>query len=180
MYKVYIVTNLLNKKRYIGITSSSIKDRFNHHCSQGYYLTSSIKKHGRENFIIEQVATCSSKKIAATFEVKLIAKLQTKAPYGYNFTNGGECPTKTKEVSEKISKSKRGKKFSESHKKAVGDAARIRSAKLKGTSRPAFSQQWKDNMSKGKKGIKLTQEHKDNISKALKARKLNNIEYNMR
>jgi group I intron endonuclease len=169
MYSVYLVTNLVNKKRYVGITSRSVKERFTHHCTQGYYLTSSIKKHGRDCFSLELITTTSSKQTAAKYEILLIKKFNTKFPNGYNFSDGGQAPTHTPEVRRKISESKRGVRCSPEHTERIRKAAKINGAKRKGTSRPEFSSEWKQNMSKGRTGIKFSDEHRKSISNALKS-----------
>lgn len=168
MYKVYMVTNLINSKRYVGITKKSVNDRFIHHCSQGFHLTSAIKKYGRNNFKLETLAYCSSKEIACLYEIKLIKKLNTKVPNGYNFSEGGECPTHTQEVKDKISMQLIGKKKSPEHTKKIQENAIINGLKRKGIARSEFTDEWKLNISKGKKGTFYTQEHKNNISKALR------------
>jgi group I intron endonuclease len=169
MYSVYLVTNLVSKKRYVGITSDSIKARFTRHCTQGHYLTSSIKKHGREQFSLELITITSSKQTAAKYEILLIKKFNTKFPNGYNFSDGGQCPTHTLEVRRKISESKKGVKFSPKHTESIRRANKINGAKRKGIKRPEYSLEWKQNMSKGKTGIKLSDRHRQNISSALKS-----------
>lgn len=169
MYEVYLITNNLNKMRYVGITSKTSKERFWHHCSQGYYLTSSIKKHGKENFTLEVLVKTTSKKLAVKYEKILIEKLKTKAPHGYNFTDGGEAPALTPEIRAKISKTKTGKKVSPKHLEGIRKAARINGDKRKGIKRPEFSTEWKVNISKGSKGKVLSNKHRDAISEGLRA-----------
>ncbi len=50
---------------------------------------------------------------------------------------------------------------------SIGCSGKLRSERTKGKKRPPFSQKWKDNIGKARKGRHLTQEWKDNISKAL-------------
>ena len=53
MYEIYLITNNLNDKKYVGLTSQGYLSRFTSHCSQGFYLTSAIKKYGKENLIFK-------------------------------------------------------------------------------------------------------------------------------
>lgn len=65
----YLVTNKVNGKRYIGISSTSLKRRWYHHltlarCGKRKSLMHlAIKKHGPDNFSIEEIA-CA--KLSAT------------------------------------------------------------------------------------------------------------------
>ena len=52
-YKIYLITNLLNKKQYVGITKFSIEERFLQHTRRGFLLTEAIQKYGKEQFLIE-------------------------------------------------------------------------------------------------------------------------------
>lgn len=71
MYKLYKVTNLITNKIYVGQTKRSLSDRFVGHCTQGYILTSSIKKHGRDNFSIELIEEVETLFEANCREIKL-------------------------------------------------------------------------------------------------------------
>lgn len=112
MYDIYLITNKLNGKKYVGLTKDGYKTRFLHHCSQGYYLTSSIKKHGRDNFSLELLLQVKNKEEAAQEEIRLIRELGSKFPLGYNFSDGGQTPCHTVEVKAKISANTKGKKKS--------------------------------------------------------------------
>ncbi len=168
MYDIYLITNMIDNKRYVGITSKGYKNRFHHHCSQGHYLTSAIKKHGRDNFKLELLMQVDTKEIAAETEIKLIKELGTKVPNGYNFSDGGQTPCHTLEVRQKISESKKGKKVSPEHLLKIQKNAKIQGLKRKGIPRPEFSQEWKDNMSKGSKGKILSEAHRKAISYSIR------------
>jgi group I intron endonuclease len=168
MYDIYLITNLLDSKKYIGITSKGYKNRFQHHCSQGYYLTSAIKKHGRGNFKLELLMQVETKELAAEHEIRLIKELNTKYPNGYNFSNGGQTPCHTPEVREKISQKLTGRKVSEEHLRKIQENAKKHGEKRRGVPRPKFSKEWKSNISKGAKGKVLSESHKKSISEALR------------
>ncbi len=56
--RVYLITNLTNGKRYVGITTRTLRERFNEHIADSNRrakkpLHLSIKKYGKENFKLE-------------------------------------------------------------------------------------------------------------------------------
>jgi group I intron endonuclease len=58
--RVYIITNLINNKKYVGITTKSIEERFKEHTwesnKNGFMvICDAIKKYGKENFKIELI-----------------------------------------------------------------------------------------------------------------------------
>lgn len=90
MYKIYLVTNLENKKQYVGITKFSITERFYQHTKRGFLLTESIKKYGEDKFDIELIEEVDSAGRAYELEQYYIKKYDTKVPNGYNLTDGGD------------------------------------------------------------------------------------------
>ena len=87
------------------------------HCARtitGTAIHAAIRKYGFESFLIEEVFFGSFSECLAK-EVRLIQEENTRAPFGYNLTNGGEGSpgvTQTRESIEKRSKSNKGKKRS--------------------------------------------------------------------
>jgi group I intron endonuclease len=62
---VYKITNIINQKVYIGITSRTIEERFKEHKNRineriHLHLYSSMKKHGVENFKVELLESCDT------------------------------------------------------------------------------------------------------------------------
>lgn len=98
---IYCITNLINDKKYIGLTIRPIKFRFTEHCKPSRnklsVLSNAINKYGKENFKIELLHECSSKEELQTKEEYYIKLYNTMSPSGYNLTSGGESPTFTKE-----------------------------------------------------------------------------------
>jgi group I intron endonuclease len=90
MYNIYLITNLENKKQYVGITKFSITERFYQHSKRGFLLTEAIKKYGEDKFFIELIEEVDSVGRAYELEQYYIKEYNTKVPYGYNLTDGGD------------------------------------------------------------------------------------------
>jgi group I intron endonuclease len=89
---VYLITNLVNGKRYIGQTSRSLEWRWHiHQTRKGCRaLRNAIDKYGANNFSMEVLFDVPTKELAGEFETEYISRYNTKAPNGYNLTDGGE------------------------------------------------------------------------------------------
>lgn len=60
---IYKITNLINGKIYVGRTTQDIQVRFKQHCCDRLrVLPKAIKKHGKENFKIEQICKVCNEK----------------------------------------------------------------------------------------------------------------------
>ena len=130
-YKIYLITNLLNKKQYVGITKFSIEERFLQHTRRGFLLTEAIQKYGKDQFLIELIEEVESIERAYELEQYYIKEYDTKVPSGYNLTDGGdglygvviddEDRKRRSKVMKKLHKEKRtgmyGKKHTEETKK---------------------------------------------------------------
>ena len=94
LFCVYMHTNKVNSKRYIGITNQRPLYRWRTDGS-GYkhqIFGRAINKYGWENFDHELLAVDVSKKEACELEQKYIQEYQTTNPeYGYNVSTGGEA-----------------------------------------------------------------------------------------
>ena len=82
---IYIITNKLNNKRYIGKTAKTIEERWYQHCKNAEYgvdtyLYRAIRKYGSENFSVEFLCDGLDEE-----EVIQIEQLQPE----YNMTKGG-------------------------------------------------------------------------------------------
>jgi group I intron endonuclease len=92
----YIITSNFDDKVYIGTTYKSIEERLKEHYKKSKsnkrnYLHNAIRKYGIENFNIKLLAIFDNKKDAYVNETVLIKELNSKAPLGYNETDGGDC-----------------------------------------------------------------------------------------
>jgi group I intron endonuclease len=108
---VYLITNTINGKRYVGQTTLSLEQRWWRHChksSNCHHLSSAIRKYGKENFIIESIIEPPTIELMNEFEAEYIEKYCTLAPNGYNLTTGGRTPRMNRESIEKRSAAQRG------------------------------------------------------------------------
>ena len=107
-WTVYKHTNKINGKSYIGITSRKPEDRwgtngYKYQSQKSKYLcfSKAIQKYGWDNFTHEILFTGLTKEDACKKEKELISFYNSKAPFGYNLTDGGEG-TSGYEVSEEF------------------------------------------------------------------------------
>jgi group I intron endonuclease len=110
---VYLITNKVNGKRYVGQTTRTLNKRWNSHLTASRRggkcaISKAINKYGEEKFSIEILRVCKSRKELSKFETLLIKKLGTLSPQGYNLTTGGESSIPTEETKKKQSKAKLG------------------------------------------------------------------------
>ena len=95
LYPVYQIVNRLESKPYVGCIlklGKTIEQRFKEHC-RGHgalYLTAAIKKYGKENFTIELLDGGNTPEQSLELEKYWIKRLSSRAPNGYNLTDGGD------------------------------------------------------------------------------------------
>lgn len=119
---IYCVTNKVNGKKYIGLTSRSLRVRQIQHISDSKKVSSSLfhralKKYGEENFTWEVLEAGIPKDLLPKKEQEYIEKYNTFT-CGYNLTLGGEGVfgyKKSEESKAKIAKALRGKKKTAQH-----------------------------------------------------------------
>ena len=97
--KIYLITNLVNGKKYVGQTIRSVESRLSQHisCANGNDavrrkapLYRAIRKHGKENFSVRLLCSCSSQDELNLMEDLYIASLGTLVDNGgYNLRHGG-------------------------------------------------------------------------------------------
>jgi group I intron endonuclease len=85
---IYLITNLINGKQYVGQTVQTIKARFRKHFSdakyKNTYISRAINKYGRENFKIEQIDIAYNQIELNLLEGVYMLWFKTLAPNGYN------------------------------------------------------------------------------------------------
>src|ERR1035437_838224 len=108
---IYLITNSVNGKQYVGQTVQALHSRFAFHTSRAsrcLALKSAIAKYGKENFTIKEFAKCQHVEELNKIEQEKIKEFNTLAPNGYNLTTGGKGHTYSAESRKKMSES--GKK----------------------------------------------------------------------
>ena len=92
---IYKITNLINNKVYIGLTTETIEKRWKNHISCvgkiKRHLYNAMGKYGIENFTIEEIDRSDNFTILGELERKYIKEYNSiNREYGYNITHGGE------------------------------------------------------------------------------------------
>lgn len=92
---VYLVTNRVSGKQYVGITTQEVSRRWQQHCydsrrRSGFLIHAAIRKYGDMTFDVRTVVHRIPGEKASLLEQRLIQELRTLAPHGYNLTLGGE------------------------------------------------------------------------------------------
>lgn len=94
MNYIYQISNTINNKKYIGVTSRTIEERFKEHKSRieernSIHLYQAMQKYGTDNFSITQIDTAETTEEMFEKE-KYYIKLYDSYNNGYNMTLGGE------------------------------------------------------------------------------------------
>ena len=94
---IYKITNLINNKVYIGLTTKSLTYRWSRHLTEGRNLKNqkplyrAIRKYGKGNFQIEEIDSAPDIKTLGELERYYIKCFNSEDPkFGYNLTSGGE------------------------------------------------------------------------------------------
>lgn len=174
MHKIYLITNLLNHKKYVGITKFSIEERFLQHTKKGFLLTEAVQKYGKQKFSIELIEEVESAERAYELEIFYIKKYNTKAPSGYNLTDGGDGifgwqPTDEyrQECSERTRQLHKNQKIGMYGKNHTKETIQKMSESLKGNQNclgRILSEETKLKISSSHKGKSLSDETKKKIS----------------
>lgn len=182
---VYLITNTATGKRYVGVTRRGLKRRWSEHLRAARTgintaLYSAIRKYSEAVFTIEQLASVVNKDDVAVVERALIEQQKTKAPFGYNLTDGGDgvigLPD---EIVKRTAEKNVGRKHSPEALEKIRVAGRLRkqSDETKSKMRAAhsgktLSAEHRAKLSASKLGKKLpprTAEHSEKIAAGLRA-----------
>lgn len=149
MITIYLITNSVNDKKYVGQTVQKLKDRWGAHCcksviKRGRPIALAIAKYGKEVFEIKEIDRADSIEEANKKEVYWTNFYNCFAPNGYSLKAGGRFYSHlSEETKKKISLRHKGKKLS------IEQIENMRAARL---------------------GRKHTPEHKRKISESSKGR----------
>jgi len=98
---VYLTTNLVNGKQYIG--DHSTNDLNDGYLGSGNLIIKALKKYGKENFKKEILEETFSRSNAYKLQKKYIQEYNTLTPNGYNIDRkGGQEPLSIYESHEKL------------------------------------------------------------------------------
>jgi group I intron endonuclease len=127
---IYLITNLINAKTYVGVTRFALAKRWGGHVATAKAggrsrLGSAIRKYGPENFDIAEIASCLSD--SGSVEREVIKSFRPD----YNQTNGGEHTIGRKHTPETVARiiaKNRGKKRTPEQRAANSAQAAARHA----------------------------------------------------
>lgn len=114
---VYVATNSVTAKQYVGITTCKLAHRWRQHVKASERgsklpLHLALAKYGEAAFALKVAASCENQNDLHATEIRLIAELGTFGRRGYNCTLGGEGLLGLKrsaETREKIGAAQRGR-----------------------------------------------------------------------
>lgn len=159
---IYLITNLINGKMYVGL-SVDIPKRWNKHTKTSKNKSRAIKnalnKYGVDNFNFKMIHQCSKKRLGE-LEKFYIKKLNTMSPNGYNLTSGGEHPEWSQESRDKLSVSLTGRVVSNECCQNISKAQK----ESEKTERHIIA------LADMKRGVPLTPEHRNNLKRTLEQR----------
>ena len=126
-YCVYMHTNKINGKKYVGQTCNSTTNRW--HRGKGYkkctYFWNAIQKYGWDNFEHEIIASNLTKEEADNFEKLLIRKLDlTNKEKGYNLRSGGSHGEHSEETKQKLREASLSKTVSKETREKISKATK--------------------------------------------------------
>lgn len=133
-YDVYKITNKVNNKVYIGITSKGISARWKEHIYSAehgcpFKLHNAIRKYGKENFSIELIDFCNSWEELTEKEQYYISEYKSlQDEFGYNMTEGGDGTfgrTHSEETKEKIRQKAIGREVTEATRLKLSEAGKV-------------------------------------------------------
>ncbi len=118
MKTLYVVTNLVNGKKYVGITCDFERRWQQHRSGNGSKLIYlAINKYGIDNIEFDSLVEGPDEWVE-NLEIRMIASLNTQVPNGYNLMEGGSGYTGVKHSEESR------KKMSEAHQYGDNSSAR--------------------------------------------------------
>lgn len=133
---IYVVTNTVNGKQYVGQTLCGIRDRWRKHWRRAeqnkgdcYAIGAAIRKYGKESFTIEVIREFPSdtpQNEIDEAEQSAIRELGTLSPNGYNLVDGGKGGRRSAESLARQSAALKGKPLSAEHRRKLSESQRGR------------------------------------------------------
>jgi group I intron endonuclease len=180
---IYVLTNKINGKRYIGQTRKDLFKRLYAHRHSSYLIGKAIAKYGWENFLVESFEYPDEK--LNEMEQKFISDYESLNPKGYNLDLGGKNFIRSEETKLHCSLSVRGEKHRNWGKHLSEETRSKISASLMGRKRPIevclkmsashkgkpLTPEQNKKIHDAKRGVPFTEDHKRKISEALTGKK---------
>ena len=117
---VYITTNLINGKQYVGDhTTNNINDRY---FGSGIGIVRAVKKYGKKNFKKEILENFELRYLASEAQEKYIKQFNTLVPNGYNICPKGGIKKKgehSEETKKKMRKRTQSEKTKEKTRETI-------------------------------------------------------------
>jgi group I intron endonuclease len=185
---IYKITNLVNNKLYIGLSTYTAEIRFKGHLDSIFKYESqllihkAIRKYGKENFKVETICKCNKIESLKVLEKYYIKKYHTfigdPLCNGYNMTIGGRGLFgyhHTEETKQKIREKRKLQVITEETKRKIGQKSKGNKYML-GRHHSEEAKKKISESHKGhpgwNKGISCSEEVKKKLSKYFKGRKL--------
>lgn len=170
---IYLITNSINGKCYIGQTTRPVEHRWSRHVTEARRGSRSavhlaIRKYGAEAFTLDIIGGANSMAALNDLEVMLIAQYGTLAPHGYNLASGGRNCVVHDETRAKMSAVRMGMKLSDEHRANIR-AATLGKPQPKLRGRP-LSAEHRAKLSAAHMGIRHSAEMRAKVSAAVKGR----------
>lgn len=125
---VYMLTNRITTKKYVGQTTRPLARRIADHREQGrlknprMLIHHSIKKYGFENFTVEVLATCENQQALDWAELHFAKLHDAFVPNGYNLRAGTGRGSASEETKRKIGLGSLGRITSEETRQKISEA----------------------------------------------------------
>lgn len=171
---IYLVTNKINGKQYVGQTVGTVHKRLKNHFLSAApekgptdFFHNAIRKYGCESFCIEEIDIAGSREELDNKEILHIRLRNTLAPCGYNLTSGGSGSSGfslSSESRQRIANTLREYEFTAEHRKSISEANK---GKRKPPKTPEHIQRHADSLA----GHVVPKEIRQKISSSMKGRK---------
>lgn len=169
---IYIATNIINKKQYVGQTNKFHKRLQGHLCNkQKSYFDNALKKYGVEQFSFTKIDY--PLELLDFWEEYWINEVGSLYPNGYNLMTGGSAPKHSEATKLKIRLQKLGDKNPNFGKPKSDETKKRMSESQTGKSHKRgwkHSQATRDKMSKAQQGRVVSLEARAKISRSKKGK----------